>query len=1118
VVVAVSVAGGTRAAGDEPGPFVAVAELLGSSDPVSQTDVEFGRTLSLSGDTLVVGAPREDTASGVDAGAAYVFVRSGGAWTLQARITASDGSPGREFGHSVSVSGDTAVIGAPLPGSGVSGKAYVFVRSGTTWTEVQQLTASDATVSRFGYSVAVSGDTAVAGAFRSGGIGEIVVFARSGTGWTEQATFVGADEDGFWDGFGSAMSIAGDTILAGAGRADGPSGPDSGAVRVFQRDGTSWAEQTTLTASDGAAYDEFGASVSLSGDTAVVGAPDAGGAAGAAYVFVRSGATWTEQQKLLTADQEAYDSAASVSVSGDTAVLGGHLSGAIVQAAGAAYVFTRSGTTWTEQPKLTASDGMPYDRFGAAVAIEGDTLAAGAPDVSGRAGAVYFFGRSGVVWSEQAKVSSPGTDTTGGDLFGASISVFGDTVAVGAPDDHLPVARYGGSAYAFVRSGQGWSRQKLVASNAGSNDHFGTSVSASSDTIVVGAPDIGAPSPIHGSGYAYVFVRDGTSWSEQQILGASWTQLLGASVSLSGDTAVVGGPGRPPYYDTGDARVYVRSGTTWTEQQRLVSPLGATYDEFGSSVAVNGDTLAVVDGSATYVFVRSGSSWTLQQALGVGGPVSIYGDTLVVGRHVFVRSGATWTQQQLLALSDAATSLSSVHVSETRLVAGRASTAYVFERVGLAWIERQRLVAPAALPGDGFGTSVSVSGGTVVVGARGRDTVLGADSGAALVFEERRETADLWIRKTDDRAAVMPGGSLTYTITVGNAGPDGVEGAVVTDVLPAALTCTTTCAGTGGATCRTGPFEGSVTDSVGIPPRQAVTYTSACTVSASATGNLSNTATVTPHAAVNDPFPQNNSATDTDTLDPAADLAMSLTQSTDNATPGGVLDYTITVTNQGPWPSTGMTVRNVQPSGTALIASIPGSSLCSLNGRTLECNLGPLAVGDTHTVMVEVAVDASVRGVLTDRATVSGHEPDLVPDNDSDTVVALVSAPTQFFTIAPCRLVDTRNGSTAPVGGPALAARSKRVIAVAGHCGIPATAQAAAVNVTVTGAGAGGNLRLFPAGLSVPLATVVSYREGQTRGNNGVVALGANGAIVAYAGQAARTKVDLIIDVTGYFE
>jgi len=269
---------------------------------------------------------------------------------------------------------------------------------------------------------------------------------------------------------------------------------------------------------------------------------------------------------------------------------------------------------------------------------------------------------------------------------------------------------------------------------------------------------------------------------------------------------------------------------------------------------------------------------------------------------------------------------------------------------------------------------------------------------------------------------------------------------------------------------------------------------------------------------VTDPYPGNNSATDTDTLDPAADLDVVLTQPSDNAPAGGVFRYSATVTNRGPWPSTGVRVASVLPAGTTLVAETPSAGTCTLEGAKLQCDLGPLASGAAHVVAVEIAVDATARGVLTSTASVTGNEPDPVAGNDRDAKQALVSAATLLFTIAPCRVIDTRPDSTAALGGPALDSRTTRVFTLAGHCGIPTTARAVALNVTVTGATADGNLRVFPFGIEVPGTATVSYRRSQTRGTSAIVALNEEGAIATYVAQQPRTTAHVIIDVTGYFE
>jgi hypothetical protein len=385
------------------GPAVAAEHKLTASDAAA-TDY-FGRSVSISGDTAVIGAYWDDD-GGTDSGSAYVFTRaSDGTWTQHQKLTASDAAAGDNFGISVSVSGDTAVIGAwgDNDGGTDSGSAYVFTRSSDgTWTEQAKLTASDAAADDyFGTSVSVSGDTAVIGAEwdDDGGTnsGSAYVFTRSGTTWTEQQKLTASDAAAY-DSFGTSVSVSGDTAVIGA-YGDDDGGSRSGSTYVFTRSGTTWTQQAKLTASDAAADDYFGTSVSVSGDTAVIGAywdDDGGTSSGSAYVFTRSGTTWTEQQKLTASDAVAYDYFGySVSVSGDTAVIGAYYDDDGGSASGSAYVFTRSlDGTWTQQQKLTASDAAAGDYFGYSVSVSGDTALIGArldDGIGADSGSAYVF-------------------------------------------------------------------------------------------------------------------------------------------------------------------------------------------------------------------------------------------------------------------------------------------------------------------------------------------------------------------------------------------------------------------------------------------------------------------------------------------------------------------------------------------------------------------------------------------------------------------------------------------------------------------------------------------------------------------------------------------------------
>jgi FG-GAP repeat len=361
-------------------------------------EAEFGVSVSISGDTIVVGARFDDEGS-ENSGSAYVFVRSGVTWIEQDKLKATDGTAGDNFGGSVAIDGDTVVVGAQRDdeGAGIeSGSAYVFVRSVTTWTEEQKLIASDSELGdRFGNSVSISGDTIVVGAKwdddKGNKSGSAYVFTRLGTTWSQQGDKLTASDGALDDEFGVEVSVSGDIAVVGAFH-DDDAGDNSGSAYVFVRSGTTWTEEEKLTASDAGAGDDFGDSVAIDGNTVLVGSPH-NNDRGSVYVFVRSGTTWPLEQKLTAKDSVKDDHfGESVAISGDTVVVGANWDGDQGFRSGSAYVFERSGTTWTEEKKLNTSDGVSFDQFGGSVAIDGDTAVMGAQlddDAGDKSGSAY---------------------------------------------------------------------------------------------------------------------------------------------------------------------------------------------------------------------------------------------------------------------------------------------------------------------------------------------------------------------------------------------------------------------------------------------------------------------------------------------------------------------------------------------------------------------------------------------------------------------------------------------------------------------------------------------------------------------------------------------------------
>jgi hypothetical protein len=379
-------------------------------------------------------------------------------WLEQAKILASDGAAEDDFGYSVSISGDYAIVGAwgDDDDGELSGSAYIFKRDGTSWTEQDKLLASDgAAGDYFGMSVSISGDYAIIGAYGDDDNGErsgsAYIFKRDGTSWTEQDKLLASD-GAEYDFFGWSVSISGDYAIIGASGND-DEGDKSGSSYIFKRDGTSWTEQAKLLASDGAYQDLFGGSVSISGDYAIIGASyddDEGDASGSAYIFKRDGTSWTEQAKLLASDGAEQDSFGfRVSISGDYAIIGAPCNDDKGDASGSAYIFKRDGTSWTEQAKLLASDGAEEDVFGDSVSIDGYYVIIGAKDDDDNgdaSGSAYIFKRDDATWTEQAKLLA--SDGAAGDYFGMSVSISGDYAIIGAyaNDDN---GEDSGSVYIF---------------------------------------------------------------------------------------------------------------------------------------------------------------------------------------------------------------------------------------------------------------------------------------------------------------------------------------------------------------------------------------------------------------------------------------------------------------------------------------------------------------------------------------------------------------------------------------------------------------------------------------------------------------------------------------------
>lgn len=380
----------------------------------------FGYSVSISGDYAIVGAKQEDhNATGGqfldNAGAAYILKKNSDTWTVVQKIVAADRAVNDEFGASVAISGDCAIVGAPRKTIKVgfdmeayAGAAYIFVNASGTWKMLRKLVAEEPKFSdEFGYSVAISEDYAIVGAPNddvpvSGGVplsnqGSAQIYKRDSTTWSFEQTITSSTA-GNGNRFGWSVGISGDYAIVGE-PLDGTTAPvnygKSGSAYIFFRGSLgTWKQSAKINASDKAAGDEFGNSVAISGDYAIVGAMledhnATGGStlnsAGSAYIFKRNGSTWTQAKKIVASDREASDKfGVSVSISGDYAIVGAYnedqdkAGGNTLSDAGSAYIFRNTAGNWTQANKIVSSDRGAFDLFGFSVAISGDYVIAGA--------------------------------------------------------------------------------------------------------------------------------------------------------------------------------------------------------------------------------------------------------------------------------------------------------------------------------------------------------------------------------------------------------------------------------------------------------------------------------------------------------------------------------------------------------------------------------------------------------------------------------------------------------------------------------------------------------------------------------------------------------------------
>lgn len=1113
-------------------------------DPQGAALDHFGTAVALSGDTALIGAPQGDGGKG----AAYVFVRNGTAqsatWTRQQKLTATDGFTGAQFGAAVALDGHTALIGAYeqaiAPTNAVSGAAYVFVRNGTSWTRQQRLLADDGDIGdNFGFSVALDGETALVGAPKNTltliGQGAAYIFTRAGTSWTQQQRLF-TSPLAVDDNFGNSVALSGDRALVGASLYGTN---DRGKAFIFQRTTSGWLQEDTLGPDLAVAGEHFGVAVALDGNVAVVGASlgltTAGTDARSAYVFADDDG-WAQVRKFgpeLGAADDRFGYA--VALDGDTVLIGAYRSSITTGSQGAAYAFTLHDNRHLAQPKVVANDGAMDDYFGKAVAVSGDTVAVGAPqdDIGANSdqGSIHVFVRNGTSWAFQQKLTA--SDGMGADQLGFALALEGDTLVAGA----YTVGSSRGAVYVFTRSGTAWTQQpRLLAPDGAGNDQFGYAVALSGGTLLVGAHYDDT-----ARGSAYVFTRAGaapnTSWTFQQKLTASDGAALdrfGASVAIHGDTAAVGAlnhdvNGRT---DQGSAYVFTRSGTVWTQQPQITASDGAAGDEFGSAVALHGDTLAV-------------GAWAFGNA--PNRPGSVY---------IFARNGtapnAAWAQRQRLVPTDAKGNDGfgqSVALSADLLVAGgygatdsnprTQGRAYVFTRRG-AWVQQQKLTVSERTINDYFGWAVALSGDMVVVGAPQDDTGTLRNRGAAYILVSPPCPAFTVNPPTLPNGAV--GAAYAQRFTDSLTGGDGPYPLIVSSgALPPGLTLARSTGDLTGTPTVAGTYRFTITATNTFslcPGSRAYTLTITPPCPSIALGPVTlaaafqGTAYNQPLTATGGTVPYSFART-AGALPPGLSLSAAGVLSGTPTQPGNY-SFTIAATD-----ANGCVGTRAYTLGVGCIAvtiappMLPGGAVGAAYNQTITAAGGAEPYRFTASGTLPPGLSLSLGGVLSGTPTQAGSFTFSITAQDNGVCIGITgytltitggttSGSLQFYPLPrPVRLLDTRTGATG-CDAPAamIAGNTSRLQTAAGRtCDgitIPASARALTGNITTVESG-GGFLTLYPGDSQQPLAANSNYAPNEVLNNVFTVGLGQSGPDAGAFRIYVTSNTNIVVDVTGYY-
>jgi len=568
--------------------------------PAANASPSFGSALAYDGQRLVVGSPDDDTRQeGTPSGSVFVYTREGKDWSEPQILYPASGNSAGSFGQAVCLNGEWIAAGDPTHSTAPNGlgRVLLFHSKGAAWTFEQEIVSPNDNVgSLFGNAIALLGQNlAIAdSAHDSNGesAGNAYTFIDKNGTWEFESEIVPSDVGG-GSNFGTAVAMTGNFLICSAPR-DILSLHEVGRCHIFAHGTGDWFRQGFIQTGEHAKDDFFGTSLAVSNEYIVVGSPrddEQGYVAGAVFLYDRDDPAGVPPHRLDSGplpDYAVFGSA--VDIDGDRIAVGAYEYEDQGNSDGAVVIFDKVGAEW-ERTQTILPELNGARRFGNAVALNGDRLAIGAYLTSQSSGSgpgsAHVYVRNGATWQSEFAVRSPdgGVDVE----FGYSIGLSGDVMVVGAPQNNNSSNVRTGAAFVFTREGGSWVQLvRLTPEGGAAGDRFGYSVAIDGDTILVGSLMEGAGALFHGAAYAYRRI-EGTWTLEARLVPSDvgGADQFGAAVALQGDDAVIGANFHSAaFLRQGAAHLYRRTGSSWSNEGRLLYSDPAIRDYFGASVAI----------------------------------------------------------------------------------------------------------------------------------------------------------------------------------------------------------------------------------------------------------------------------------------------------------------------------------------------------------------------------------------------------------------------------------------------------------------------------------------------------------------------------------------------------